>query len=211
MKRNPLLAGCLGLAVVLGPAFTSARGDEPSAHDGPAATTPCPAADAARSREDKLVADLIDYLGETDSMEAYTLTCMVLAKMGNTALPALPAIIRNAERLHLFEDSLNPEATGAKRDVSEAVGKCIKLILAKKRDKGHDLKDFKDYPHFPPSPAAATDPLRGDQVPTCTPTGIEAATPTSGPTPAPPSPGSLKSVPDVAPETMWPTTTWFRY
>src|SRR5262245_4212165 len=203
MKRKHLLAGCLGLAVVLGPARAAEPVVESVSQYHPAAAESCPAADAARSREAKLVEDLIDYLGETDSMEAYTLTCMVLAKMGNAALPALPAIIRNAERLRLFEDSLNPEAMGEKREVSEAVGKCIKLILAKKRAGGATPPSgqyVKHYPqYFPPSPDF---PLERELE------HLEDASKDTTPAPCPEkgsqSPGALKPVPDCSSEATPP-------
>src|SRR5690349_17232994 len=48
--------------------------------------------------------ELTAILKETKSTETFLVTTMVLGRMGPEAKRALPAIIRNAERLELLED-----------------------------------------------------------------------------------------------------------
>lgn len=81
-------------------------------------------AHSPRAIDAQVVQELTTILNETTSREAYVYTVGVLGKMGRSARPALPAIIRNAERLRLF----TPNARGSE-DYLSIMNEAIDCIL----------------------------------------------------------------------------------
>src|SRR5206468_868355 len=57
---------------------------------------------------DPVVQELVAILNETSSADTFVVTTVVLGEMGFAARPALPAIIRNGERLGLFRGLASP-------------------------------------------------------------------------------------------------------
>ncbi len=93
---------------------------------------------AGRVRDDHekhdLLSELIAILNETKSVDTFSVTLAALAEMGPRAEPAIPAIIRNAERLGLLKDHLlakeqNSEAVKRFEEIAPALERTIKAIL----------------------------------------------------------------------------------
>ncbi len=74
-------------------------------------------------RKGGLVEELIDVLDKTHSADAFLVTLKLLEKLGTPAVSAIPAIVRNAERLGLFKDHLH-----AKDRDSELVNEIARSI-----------------------------------------------------------------------------------
>jgi hypothetical protein len=71
--------------------------------------TPQAAGTVAR-RPTGLVGELVGILNDTKSRGTFLVTLAVLQKLGPEARPAIPAILRNADRLDLFENTTAPNA-----------------------------------------------------------------------------------------------------
>jgi hypothetical protein len=128
------------------------------------------AAGAAAVRE-KVLQELTAILNETDSADTFLVTTMVLEKMGPDARAAVPALVRNAERLGLLKGLFRADGRGKKAEAAEVVMKAIETILQKKQRYG-----------YPPAACYPPDPLLrgGSYSPPC------ATPPTSPPCPPPP-------------------------
>jgi hypothetical protein len=93
-----LIGGALGATAgaLVGPPPTC----EPAATACPLAAPPSLA--PARVHRAGVVEELIALLDETQSRDTYLATVLVLSRLGGEAKPALPAALRNAERLGLL-------------------------------------------------------------------------------------------------------------
>jgi hypothetical protein len=113
---------------------------------------------AACASADPLVKELVSMMEETNSPEMFVVTVMVLGKVGPEARPAVPAILRKAERLGLFKGLINSEADpGGRRELTNAVFESIESILDK--DGGVEAKSpiapagyYMPGPGFGPAP-----------------------------------------------------------
>ncbi len=94
----------------------------------PATASPSP---AEVNRE--IVKELVDILGSTESPTTFALTVMALEQLGEPAKPAVPAIIRNAERLKIFSGAsamVHPNAVPSKKQqLANAVAESIVHLL----------------------------------------------------------------------------------
>jgi hypothetical protein len=142
MKRNDLLAATLVFAVALGinPVL---RGADP--------VPQCPACSAketsktqtVKATKEKLVQELIAILNETKSPDTFIVTASALGMMGHDARPAVPSIIRNADRLGLLkgiselagEESEEAKPTRQQR-IAEGIMDCLDQILSKQPSNG---------------------------------------------------------------------------
>ncbi len=87
----------------------------------------------ALSKSDRIIDELTAILNETKSAETFLVTTMVLGRLGAEAKPALPAIIRNAERLELLEDLYSSRASADNRDIAaQEILAALEMILNKK-------------------------------------------------------------------------------
>jgi hypothetical protein len=77
-----------------------------------------------------LVDDLVALLNETKSRETFAVTLAVLQNLGTDARSAVPAIMRNADRLGLFEGALTGDSKG--KEAAADVLDTIAAILGKK-------------------------------------------------------------------------------
>jgi hypothetical protein len=68
-----------------------------------AAPQPCQPAVPASPSMSSVVTDLVAVLAETKSEDVYTATVLTLGHMGTEAAPALPVILKNAERLGILD------------------------------------------------------------------------------------------------------------
>jgi hypothetical protein len=80
-----------------------------------------------------LVQDLIQIIHETKSVDTFFVTTKLLEEMGGKARVAVPAIIRNAERLELFKDAfLQAEKDGDKQkkvELAEMIVDALEKIM----------------------------------------------------------------------------------
>jgi hypothetical protein len=144
MKRTLPLFGLLGLAAALVPVLTvfaagpsSPKRPKPPPVSIPGCGSKCGVTPFASTLVppalapggDPVVQDLMAILNETSSPDTFMVTTMVLGKMGFAARPALPAIVRNGERLGLFRGLADPNKANG-MEVAEAVMESIDLILA---------------------------------------------------------------------------------
>jgi hypothetical protein len=83
------------------------------------------------SDNDKVIDELTAILKETKSPETFLVTAVTLGRMGPEAKRAIPVIIRNAERLEMFEDLLETKAPAGSRAAEEVMA-AIEMILDKK-------------------------------------------------------------------------------
>src|SRR5207245_1830240 len=67
-----------------------------------------PPAGAAAPKDEAQVQELITILNETKSASTLVATAIALLPLGDKAKPAVPAILRNAERLKVLEDIGKP-------------------------------------------------------------------------------------------------------
>jgi hypothetical protein len=81
--------------------------------------------------DDKVIDELTTILKETKSPETFVLTATVLGRMGPQAKRALPAIIRNAERLELLEDAMNDNAAANQSNLTQKLLEAIEMIVDK--------------------------------------------------------------------------------
>jgi hypothetical protein len=207
MKRTAPLFTLLGLAAVLVPLLAvlgnaspptsaPARPSDPvlSAPPTPATTRACPA--QAPSANEKVVGELVALLRETRSPDTFLVTVMVLGRMGAEARPAIPDIIRNAERLNVFKDVTRPAGRGDELGLAEGVWSSIEMILdgssagrtwirrtpVEPGYYGSPAASYGSPVAYPPSPACSAPP----PPPTCT--SPAPADPPPCPAPPPPPP-----------------------
>jgi hypothetical protein len=141
MKRTVPLFVLVGAAGVLVPVLAVFAQTSPTAYPAqqrlgssccsPAVCTKCSAAKAP-STDDKLIEELTAILKETKSSETFLVTAMTLGRMGPAAKCALPALIRNAERLELLEGFSNTNASADNQSVSFGILAVINMIFDKK-------------------------------------------------------------------------------
>ena len=115
MRRIPPVFSLTAVALLLTACYavwgqcTRPAAQEPTR---PAAAKPsrpaccCPQTATAESSGDKLVEGLVAILNETNSPDTMVVTIQALADVGCRARAAVPAIIRNAERVGLLKDIL---------------------------------------------------------------------------------------------------------
>jgi hypothetical protein len=138
MKRLNWIFGLLGLVGVL-TSLTFLLGAEPAKSPHSKPTTSCCeekgcsacCSAMATTTDDHIVQELMTILKETRSPDTFLVTVTVLGRMGPAAKSAIPAIIRNAERLEMLTDVANPEAEGRKEEVAEALMDSMAHILRK--------------------------------------------------------------------------------
>jgi hypothetical protein len=133
---------------------------------GPAVTVPDgesipPPADIQSIRQgtssgNGLVGELITILNETKSVDTFAVTCGLLEKMGTEARPAIPAMIRNAERLGLLKKRLLTGKEGRRQLAMDSLALMIEHIVVPKGE-GHADRDPS---HGGPEPAQGP-PCRG--------------------------------------------------
>jgi hypothetical protein len=102
----------------------------------PAAGTGEKAARKSSRRVDPRTQELIAILNETQSAETLFVTVKVLEGMGSAAKPAVPAVIRNAERLGLFKGLTRAEGHVRKEKLVEEVVAALLHINEGKRNNG---------------------------------------------------------------------------
>jgi hypothetical protein len=73
-----------------------------------------------------IVSDLVAVLGQTRSKDVFAATVLALGQMGAAARPALPAILKNAERLGVLEGAFAPG--GSKSDQGDVVLDAVQAI-----------------------------------------------------------------------------------
>jgi hypothetical protein len=145
MKRF-LLLGAFSAAALCVPAARAACGPARSPAAPSAAVDP--------------VKDLVAILSETKSMDTYLTVVVTLGRMGAEARPAVGAIVRNGERLGIFEGSFGGGgATGAQAPVIDALAAIVQ---------GQPLTSLP--PSQPGWPAARPSPAQGQVVTSVPPT-----------------------------------------
>lgn len=136
MKRLDRIVALLGLVAVL-TSVTFLLAGEPGKPAHPKTSAPCCQAKAASTcssaatTDEHIVQELVTILKETRSPDTLLVTVTVLGRMGPAAKPAIPVIIRSADRLELLKDISNPEATGRKEELAEILMDSIDRILQK--------------------------------------------------------------------------------
>jgi hypothetical protein len=158
MKRMILLGGLLVTAAAsllwlargTAPAQTTSPppcGTEEGKPSAPVCEPPARAVPVSRPRSSRpvhpAVADLIAFLGQTRSKDAFTAAVVALAEMGPRARPAIPAILTNGERLGVFTGAFSPDGQG--RNAQGAVAVEALALIAQGRAAGPD-----DYTPPPP-------------------------------------------------------------
>jgi hypothetical protein len=124
MKRQLLLAFTVALAFLVGPGGGLSQPPPVENNDirslasggtqvGPAARSvespSAPIKPPEPAKKADLVSELIAVLNETKSVDSFLVTLELLEDMEAQAQPAIPAIIRNAERLGVFKDHLKTD------------------------------------------------------------------------------------------------------
>jgi hypothetical protein len=142
MKRIDLLAVTLVFPVALG-IGSALRGADP--------VPQCPACSGkettktttVKATKEKLVQELVAILNETKSPDTFIVTTSALGMMGHDARPAVPSIIRNADRLGLLKgisEFAGEEAQEAKpskqQRIAEGIMDCLDQILTKQPGNG---------------------------------------------------------------------------
>jgi hypothetical protein len=166
---------------------------------------------------------MIAILKETKSEETFVVTAVALGCMGPEAKRALPQLIRNAERLKLFEDLFGSSASKGDRQVAQHVAEAI-VMLAAGQPMGY-LSTTQSMPCangssgtpsvvggwntvVPPSPTpAAPGPVMSGPVvpgtglpPVYVPTPAAPASTPSGPVTAQPAPSPLSALNNASPQ-----------
>lgn len=93
---------------------------------------PAPSTTKSTSENDKVIAELTSILNQTKSAETFLVTAAVLGRMGPDAKSSLPVIIRNAERLELFDDLYKANAAAENRAAAQEIIAALEMILDKK-------------------------------------------------------------------------------
>jgi hypothetical protein len=196
MKRTVPLIVLIGTAGLLVP-ILGVSGESPSHPNCKAqwasgcCDKPCDAAAVSCSRgscctktvskNDPIVGELTAILNETKSAETFLVTTMVLGRLGAEAKSALPAIIRNAERLEVFEDLYDANASAGDRAAAQKVVDALEMILDKKVGAKGRIGQISGPPSMPsayPVPCA----------PVCPAPAVNWNTPAATPVPATPPP-----------------------
>jgi hypothetical protein len=80
-----------------------------------------------RAGRGEVVEELVGILNRTESRDTYVVVVFLLDKMGPEARPALPAVVRNGERLGVFTDVADGKVKGRPmklaREVLDALGR----------------------------------------------------------------------------------------
>jgi hypothetical protein len=92
-----------------------------------------PARNKAADVEQVIVNELVEIIAATDSPDTFALTVLALQQLGDKARPAVPTIIRNAERLKIF-NTIQPAGNaypmpGKKQQLAAAVGQGIMQLV----------------------------------------------------------------------------------
>jgi hypothetical protein len=165
----------------------------------------CPSANAVNSSSDndKIIDELTAILKETKSAETFLVTAMVLGRMGPEAKRALPIILRNAERLELFDDLYKTNASGENRAVAQEVIAALEMILDKKAGaKGRIWGNQAPHCYTPATGYSHTPPA----CPPADPASADSPTPWNAPTPVPPAPPAPSMKPVKPPQAIAPST-----
>jgi hypothetical protein len=143
---------------------------------------------------DPVVQELVAVLDRTSSPDTYVVTTAVLGKMGFAARPALPAVVRNGERLGVFkgvaginkanEPPLPTEMVQEARKVVEDILASVDLILA-------PIGPVKQLPALPSNDAFS-------QGTYASPTGDKLPPPVPDTVPPPPVVESVQPIPPAA-------------
>jgi hypothetical protein len=139
MKRSVPLFVLFGLLALLIPALTvfgeAPKGNASGSHACKSCKSCCQGCCAkcgpaiAASGNNDLVKELSAILKETKSPETFVVTVMALSRLGTEAKPAIPGIIRNAERLALLKDiGASGDDSGPSKLTQEIVAD-IQMIL----------------------------------------------------------------------------------
>jgi hypothetical protein len=84
-----------------------------------------------------VVHELVAILNETDSKDTFLVTVLLLKKLGAESKPALPAVVRNAERLAIFKgaatagDDVRTRRQRLAREVFEAMEEIVQQASAR--------------------------------------------------------------------------------
>jgi hypothetical protein len=120
----------------------------------PASVAP-PPPEAPRPRQATLpgglLGELIVILNETKSVDTFAVTCHLLAKMGAEAQPAVPAILRNAERLGLLKKRLLSGKKDQRPGVTDSLAEMLEQIVVPQGDP----RASQDQRHAEAEPAQA--------------------------------------------------------
>jgi hypothetical protein len=200
MKRTlPLLVliGVVGLLVPVLAVF----GKPPAEAGCVSCSSSIPVAKSP-SDNDRVIDELTAILKETKSAETFLVTAMVLGRMGPEAKRALPIIIRNAERLELFEDLYKANAAAENRAAAQEIVAALEMILDKKA--GANGRTWRN-----PTPACyAPAPVYGTTPPACAPASLASPNPPTSwnaplAVPPPPTPSTKPAKPaqPIAPST----------
>jgi len=85
----------------------------------------------------EIVKELIEMLGSTESQTTFAVTAMALGHLGEKAKTAVPAVIRNAERLKIFDGTHGMtrvnEVPGKKQQLANVVGQSLLHMLGGQR------------------------------------------------------------------------------
>jgi hypothetical protein len=114
-----------------------------------------------------LVRELVAILNETKSIDTFLVTLRLLEDMGKQAEPAIPAIIRNAERLELFKDHFT-RRDGNGELLDDILGSLERIRSKEEKSRGKDPlfarpKDAR--PMLPPTPPMSAETSRGKMAP----------------------------------------------
>ncbi len=130
MNRSQLKWVVLALAALL----AAQPGSAGAQTSKTAATSVSPGA-AEADRE--IVKELVEILGSTEAPETFAVTVLALQQLGDLAKPAVPTIIRHAERLKIFEGTnsqVNPNAIPSKKQqLANVVALAIQHLLGGRR------------------------------------------------------------------------------
>jgi hypothetical protein len=124
-----------------------------------------------------LVQDLIQIINETNSVDTFFVTTKLLEEMGSKSRAAVPAIIRNAERLQVFKDTMLKREGDADHQLKSELGSMIIDALGKIMNAGQSP---------PRQPVVVPSSTMAPMAPR-TPSGTPLLTPTSSPNYGPPT------------------------
>jgi hypothetical protein len=96
----------------------------------------------------EVVAELVAVMGQTRSKDVYTAAVLALGQMGAEARPALPAILKHAERLGVLEGAFCP--AGSKSDQGDVI---LEAVMAIARGQAAPAGSYPPAPRSPVAPA----------------------------------------------------------
>jgi hypothetical protein len=114
MKRIAVLGSTLAVAMLLLMGATGEAGEKKVKRSTPSSTV-----------EETQVDELVKLINETKSPNTLVATALALMPLGDKAKPAVPAILRNAERLKMLED-----LTSTSSRKSELANMLMEIIYA---------------------------------------------------------------------------------